>query len=91
MQTHYAKMTPKDKNMNDVFGSLVYSLLPNDTLLTKQSIINNVFNYFDNHPEECRGMTRKVSEIGRTIDNLTKNGYIKELYSSRLDKFIRSL
>ena len=91
MQNHYWKMRPKqEKSLNDVFGSLVYSLLPSDTLLTKPKIVETVFKYFNDHPEESRGMTQRVYDINRAIDNLAKNSYLKEINSVRLQRWLES-
>lgn len=92
MLTHYAKCRPKqEKSLNDVFGSLVYSLLPSDTLLTKPKIVETVFKYFKDHPEESRGMTQRVHDINRSVDNLVKNAFLKELHGIRLTRFIDSI
>lgn len=90
LQTHYVKTRPRssEKSLNDVLSSLVYSVIPGDILLTKQSILDKVYTYYNQHPDECRGLTKRNTDISRAVENLTKNGFLKELHGIRISRWL---
>lgn len=91
MKTHYAKVDPKPgQKFETQIESVLYHIIPNDCLLTKNEIEDKLFVYIKNKPEE---INKRLSfkEIDFCISNLCHKGYLKEIFGIKLEKFIKTV
>lgn len=91
MKTHYAKVDPKpEQKFETQIESVLYHIIPNDCLLTKNEIEDKLFVYIKNKPEE---INKRLSfkEIDSCISNLCHKGYLKEIFGIKLEKFIKTV
>jgi hypothetical protein len=94
--THFAKIRPRARWDEDAgpklspLESLIYSLISNDELYTRQRIVNTYLAELKNKPGEYKGLPHLTSVIDDAIDDLVKQGYLKEIHGVRLVKFINS-
>jgi hypothetical protein len=91
MKTHYAKRNGRTGQKFDTsIESILYQILPDDCLLTKNEIQEKLNLYFKQKPSESIGRFGS-KELDSCIFNLCQKGYLKEIFGIKLEKFIKTL
>lgn len=91
MKTHYAKRTGKlGQKFETSIESIIYQIIPDDSLLTKSDIQEKISLYIKQKPLEFSGRVG-LKEIDSCILNLCQKGYLKEIFGIKLEKFIKTL
>jgi hypothetical protein len=95
-QTHYARQRPKQRWDDDKgplltpLESVLYAVAPEDILFTKDVL----------YSEFTKKIFSKLSEYGKlptgrkaldaAVDTLCEKGFLKEIYGTRISKFLSS-
>jgi hypothetical protein len=92
MQNHICRLQPpRNAKLSGPMESLIYSLCPEDELITTDKLINI---YIDKLTKLSKGEMRNYSnrheDINNALDSLAKAGFIKEINGIRLIRFIQS-
>lgn len=88
MQNHFIKIKLNHhQRLATPLDSLVYLVMPDDHLVTREDILSRVYNYSTVHSDEGRFATKEVNAV---IASMVERGFIREICGKVLENFIAS-
>lgn len=92
MQTHFfkPKKTPQTP-LRSQLQSILYNLIPNDRLVTKNDILTTFEAFRQAKPQEVLGTYKSMRDVEGTIKLLADAKFLQEVHGIRLLKFLEGI
>lgn len=95
-QTHYARQRPKQRWEDDKgplltqLESVLYSVAPADILFIKEILYSEFTKKILSKLSEYGKLPTNKKALDAAVDNLCAKGFLKEVYGTRISKFLSS-
>lgn len=92
LSTHYVKRSPRNgQKLTGELQSVIYGIIPSDSLFTKAQLLQMVKKTALSRPNEFVNINITEKDIVGALQTLVDTGFVKEIYFTKLERFIETL